>query len=147
MQGIGEGYLRNGQSLLPGENAGAVQAPEVLLIAVGLDTDPVEVGLERVQVIASKAAGEETTCEARPAKQRHPGLLVPTAVLLSPVSADAHAVWPGLLDLHGEAEVGAACDHGHKAVLSGVVVRFAQALGSPVRAAEGMDPALLFVLV
>src|SRR5215208_6578077 len=132
MQGIGEGYLRNGQCLLRGENAGAVQAPEVLLVAVGLDTDPVEVCLESVQVIAGKAAGEETTSEARPGKQRHPGLLVPTAVLLSPFSADAHAVGPGLLELHGEAEVGAAGDHGRKAVLSGVVVRFAEALGSPV---------------
>src|SRR5215208_1169419 len=42
VQGVGEGYLRNGQSILPGENAGAVQAPEVLLVAVGIDTDPVE---------------------------------------------------------------------------------------------------------
>jgi hypothetical protein len=49
--------------------------------------------------------------------------------------------------LHGEAEVGAAGDHGRKAVLSGVVVRLAEALGPPVRAAEGVDPALLFVLV
>src|SRR5688500_5698164 len=63
------------------------------------------------------------------------------------ISADTHAVGPGLFDLHGEAEVGAARDHGREAVLGGVVVRFAQALGSPVRAAEGMDPTLRVVLV
>src|SRR5215204_626404 len=51
------------------------------------------------------------------------------------------------MELHGEAEVGAARDHGRKAVFGGVVVRFAEAIGPPVRAAESMDPALLFVLV
>src|SRR5215203_3197483 len=142
---VGQRDLRHGQPFVPGENAGALEAPEVLLVAVGFYTDPVEGCVEGVQVIAGKAAGEETTREARPGKQRHPGLLIPMAAHF--VCADAHAVGPGLFGLHGEAEVGAAGDHGCKAARPGVVVRFAQALGSPVRAAESMDPAFLFVLV
>ena len=36
VQGVSEGDLRDAQPLLPGENFGAVEAPEVLLVAVGL---------------------------------------------------------------------------------------------------------------
>src|SRR5215210_1302643 len=67
-ENVAQRDLSNGQSLLPGENAGAVEAPEVILVAVGLDTDPVEGCVESVQVIAGKAAGEETACKARPCK-------------------------------------------------------------------------------
>src|SRR4029450_3464363 len=66
VQGIGEGDLGDGQSLLPGENAGAVEVPEILLVAVGLDTDLVERCVESVQVVAGKAAGEETAGKGGP---------------------------------------------------------------------------------
>src|SRR4028118_509629 len=88
---VGQGDLGYAQAPLIGQNARAVEAVEVLFVAVGLHAQPVQVSLEGVQVVARETPGEETAGKAGPGKKGHPLFLVPGAVRLSRPAADAHA--------------------------------------------------------
>ena len=136
---IGQGDVGHGDAFAGGQFLRPILALEVFLDTVDLDRELIVAFGQRVEIVAAKAAAEESAGQTGPDEEGDAVLPAPGARRPPGWPAETFAVDPGRYLLHGQAELGAADHERGQPMRGGIGVNLSQAFDGPIGAAVSVD--------